>query len=77
MKLNIFFNPTYAIGGAKSSELLVLVGLTPIYLPAVKCFIEGRRGESLFQCCEANCKSLIIFVEYVISRAYCIFWVLS
>jgi hypothetical protein len=24
------FNPNYAIGGAKSSELLALVGVTPI-----------------------------------------------
>jgi len=56
------FIPTYVIGGAKSSELLALVGITPI-------------RESLFQCGEANCKSLILFIEYVISSAYCIFWV--
>jgi len=59
---HVFFNPNYAIGGAMSSELLALVGLTPI-------------RESLFQCGEANCKRLILFIEYAISSASCIFWV--
>jgi len=62
MYFSVSFNPNYATGGAKGSEVFALVGVTPI-------------RESLLQCGEASCKRLILFIEYVISDAYCIFWV--